>query len=160
MPNITMKSKDVLAAGMARCFVTLDDRRYNLFNAIKLEAKMKKKKTKIPILGKPGGGNRAVGWEGSGTLKIHFNTSIFRRYMLDYSSSGKDFYFDMQITNEDPTNDLGRQTVMLYDCNIDESIIALFDASSDGTLEEDISFTFENASMSEEFAMLTGLLAA
>lgn len=40
-------------------------------------------------------------------------------------------YFDIQITNEDPTNGVGRQTVILKDCNLDGGILAKFDADAE-----------------------------
>ena len=159
MGNVYMKSKDTLAATEAECFATINGNRYNLLNAIKLEAKMTKKKSKIPILGKPGGGNRATGWDGSGTMTVHYNTSIFRKLAVEYAKTGEDIYFEIQITNSDKTNKLGRQTILLHDCNFDEFILAKFDASSSDTLQEDLSFTFEDVDMPEEFATLNGLLA-
>lgn len=154
--TVTMKSKDTLASSEAKCFVTINGKRYNFMNAIKFEAKMKKKKTKIPILGKPGGGNRSVGWEGSGTMTVHYNSSVMRKLELEYMKTGKDFYFDIIVTNEDKTNELGRQTIKYLDCNTDESVLSKFDANASDTLQEDISFTFEDAEMEEEFAELLG----
>lgn len=160
MNTITMKSKDTLSASEAQCFATINGRIYNLLNAISLEAKMTKKKSTIPILGKPGGGNRATGWSGSGTMTVHYNMSVMRKLAIEYAHSGQDIYFEMQITNYDKTNNLGRQTIVLKDCNFDEIILAKFDASSDDTLQEDISFTFEDVEMPEEFAELNGLTTA
>lgn len=157
--NIYMKSKDTLAAAQAECYAIINNRRYNLLNAIKLEAKMTKKKSKIPILGKPGGGNRATGWEGTGTMTVHYNMSVIRKIAVEYAKTGQDIYFELQITNYDPTNDLGRQTIILHDCNFDEFIIAKFDATSSDTLQEDVSFTYEDLDMPEEFALLNGLVA-
>ena len=52
--NAIMHAKDTLYAGLAECYATIDGRRYNLMQAIDLEAKFTKKKTKVPILGKQG----------------------------------------------------------------------------------------------------------
>lgn len=154
---VKMKAKDSLVAAEAECYAEINKKRYNLMNAIKLEAKITKKKTKIPILGKPGGGNRATGWEGSGTMTIHYNSSVFRKMMLEYTLTGEDLYFDIYITNKGKTSSVGDQTIILYDCNIDESILAKFDADGE-YLDEEVSFTFEDARMPEEFAILNGLI--
>ncbi len=155
--NVTMKAKDTVFAGLAECFVTIGSRRYNFMQAINLEAKFEKTKSEVPILGKTGKGNKATGWKGSGSATFHYNTSIFRQMMLDYKETGQDVYFEMQITNEDPTSDVGRQTIILKDCNIDGGILAKFDADAD-YLDEDMDFTFEDFSMPESFANLTGFL--
>lgn len=155
--NVTMSAKDTVCAALAECFVTIGKRRYNFMQAINLEAKFEKNKTEVPILGKTGKGNKATGWKGTGSATFHYNTSIFRQMMLDYKESGQDTYFEIQITNEDPTSSVGRQTIILKDCNIDGGILAKFDADSE-YLDEDIDFTFEDFSMPESFAELNGFL--
>lgn len=155
--NVTMLAKDTLSAGLAECFVTVNGRRYNFMQAINVEAKFEKTKTEVPILGKTGKGNKATGWKGTGSATAHYNTSIFRQMMLDYKDSGQDTYFEMQITNEDPTSGVGRQTVVLMDCNIDGGILAKFDADAE-YLDEEFDFTFEDFSMPEKFKDLEGFL--
>lgn len=155
--NVTMRAKDTISAALAECFITIGTRRYNFMQAIDLEAKFEKTKTEVPILGKTGKGNKATGWKGTGSATFHYNTSIFRQMMLDYKDTGQDTYFEMQITNEDPTSEVGRQTIILKDCNIDGGILAKFDADAD-YLDEDMDFTFEDFSMPESFTDLTGFL--
>lgn len=155
--NVTMHAKDTISAALAECFVTIGTRRYNFMQAIHLEAKFEKAKTEVPILGKPGRGNKAVGWKGTGSATFHYNTSIFRQMMLDYKNTGQDTYFEIQITNEDPTSQVGKQTIILHDCNIDGGILAKFDADAD-YLDEEMDFTFEDFSMPESFVNLDGFL--
>ncbi len=155
--NVTMSAKDTISAALAECFVTIGTHRYNFMQAINLEATFEKTKTEVPILGKTGKGNKATGWKGTGSATFHYNTSIFRQMMLDYKETGEDTYFEMQITNEDPTSAVGRQTIILKDCNIDGGILAKFDADAD-YLDEDMDFTFEDFSMPESFSDLTGFL--
>lgn len=157
MANVIMKAKDTISAKLAECFVTIDGNRYNFMQAINLEATIEKNKTEVPILGKTGMGNKATGWSGSGSATFHYNTSIFRELMLRYKNTGEDIYFDIQITNEDPTSAAGRQTVILVDCNIDSSILAKFDADGE-YLDEDMDFTFEDFKMPESFTMLNGMI--
>lgn len=153
--NVKMLAKDTLSASLAECFVTIGTRRYNFMQAINVEAKFEKTKTEVPILGKTGKGNKATGWKGTGSATAHYNTSIFRQMMLDYKNTGEDTYFEMQITNEDPTSGVGRQTIVLMDCNIDGGILAKFDADAE-YLDEDFDFTFEDFTMPETFTDLEG----
>lgn len=155
--NITMKARDTISASLAECFVTIGTRRYNLMQAINVEAKFEKTKVEVPILGKTGKGNKATGWKGTGSATLHYNTSIFREMMKNYKDTGEDVYFDMQITNEDKTSRVGRQTIVLVDCNIDGGILTKFDADAD-YLDEDIDFTFEDFKMPESFKDLEGFL--
>ena len=145
-----MNARDSVSSKLAKCYVTIDGKRYNFMQAIDVEAKIEKTKVEVPILGKTGYGNKATGWKGTGSATFHYNTSIFRRLLLNYKNTGEDIYFDMEIINEDPTSSVGRQSIILIDCNIDGGVLAKFDAKGD-YLEEDWDFTFEDFKMPEEF---------
>ena len=151
-----MNGKDTVSANLAECYATIDSTRYNLMQAINLEAKFEKTKTEVPILGKPGKGNKATGWKGTGSATFHYNTSIFRELLYKFKETGEDTYFDIQITNEDPTSSVGRQTVILKDCNIDGGVLAKFDADAE-YLDEDMDFTFEDFEIPEKFSLLDGM---
>lgn len=152
----TMNAKDAVSASLAECFVTIDGVRKNFMQAINLEAKIEKNKSKVPILGKTGKGNKSTGWEGSGSATFHYNTSIFRDLLYRFKQTGEDIYFDIQVTNEDPTSSVGRQTVILKGCNIDGGILTKFDADAE-YLDEDMDFTFEDFEMPERFSDLAGM---
>ena len=151
-----MKAKDAISAKLAECFITIDKNRYNFMQAINLEANFEKTKTEVPVLGKTGVGNKSTGWKGTGSATFHYNTSIFREMMKKYKDTGEDVYFEIQITNDDPTSAAGRQTVVLVDCNIDGGILAKFDADGE-YLDEDMDFTFEDFKMPETFKLLDGM---
>lgn len=153
-----MRDQDTISGSLAECFVTIEGARYNFMSAIKLEAKIKKNKKAVPILGKTGKGHKSTGWEGTGSATFHFNTSIFRRLLQRYAETGEDVYFDIQVSNEDPTSSIGRQTVILKNCNIDGGTLAKFDADSDNYLDEDMDFTFDDFEMPEVFNLMAGML--
>ena len=150
-----MLSKDTISAALAECYITIKGRRYNFMQAINLEAKFEKNKTEVPILGKTGKGNRATGWKGTGSATFHYNTSIFRQMMLDYKNTGEDIYFEIQVDNEDKTSAVGRQSVILGQCNIDGGVLAKFDADGE-YLDEDMDFTFDDFSINSKFNDLAG----
>lgn len=155
--RITMLSKDAIAGSMAELFVTINGNRYNFAQAIKFEAKFEKNKTEVPVLGKTGKGNKSTGWKGTGSMTLHYNTSVMREMAYLYKETGQDIYFDMQCTNEDPTSSVGRQTCIIKDCNFDSMILAQFDADAD-YLEEDVDFTFEDFEYPEKFGLLAQMV--
>jgi len=152
----TMNAKDAVSASLAECFVTISGNRYNFMQAINLEAKIEKTKSEIPILGKTGKGNKSTGWKGTGSATFHYNTSIFRELLYKFKETGEDVYFDIQVTNEDATSSVGRQTVILKGCNIDGGTLTKFDAGSE-YLDEDMDFTFEDFEIPEKFTALPGM---
>ena len=154
--NVVMKGKDAISAKLAECFVTIEGNRYTFMQMINFEAKFEKNKTEVPILGKTGIGNKATGWKGSGSATAHYNQSIFRQLLLRYKDTGEDVYFEIQVTNDDPTSAAGRQTLVFVDCNTDGGILSKFDADGE-YLDEDIDFTFEDFKMPERFTLLAGM---
>ena len=89
-------------------------------------------------------------------MTIYKNTALFDKMLLKYKSTGEDTYFDIQITNVDPTSAAGKQVTILKDCNIDGAVIASFDADGEW-LEQDIDFTFEDVEEPTQFKMLDGM---
>lgn len=146
----TMHARDAISGASGEAFVTIEGRRYKWANIINLEARMEKSKTQVPIMGRPGKGNKATGWEGTGSATFHFNSSVFRKMLYRYKETGEDLYFDIQTSNEDKSSTVGRQTIILKDCNLDGGLLAALDADAE-YLEDSFDFTFEDWEMPEEF---------
>lgn len=155
----TMHARNAVSAKMAECYVTIDGNRYNFMSAINLEVTFEKNKQEIPILGRMNRGHKATASSITGSAEFHLNTSIWRELAYRFQETGEDIYFDMQITNEDITaSDIGRQTIILYDCNWDTLTLAAFDADSDDVLTESIDFTAERFEMPEKYTLMDGVL--
>ena len=154
--KIVMHGKDAISAKLAECFVTVGGNRYNFMQAIDFEAKFERTKTRIPILGKTGAGNKSTGWRGTGKATFHYNSSVFRDMMLRFKNTGQDVYFEIQVTNSDPASTVGKQTVVFVDCNIDGGILAKFDANGE-YLDEKLEFTFEDFRMPQKFRDIAGM---
>ncbi len=156
LSNVIMKGKDAVSAKLAECFIKINGRRYNFMQMINFEASLDKSKAVVPILGRTGQANKSTGWTGKFSATMHYNQSIIRQMLLDYKDTGEDVYFEIQVTNEDPTSAAGRQTMIFIDCNIDGGILSKFDADGE-YLDEDIDGTFEDFKMPEKFKELPGM---
>lgn len=154
----TMAARNAPSAKLAECFITIDGKRYNFMSAINVEVNFEKNKVEIPILGRMNRGNKSVGSKITGSGEFHKNTSIWNEIAYKFQETGEDLYFDMQITNEDPTTEIGRQTIILYGCNFDSVTLAAFDADSDDVLTESLDFTAERFEMPEKYALMDGIL--
>ena len=155
----TMHARNALSAKMAECYVTIDGNRYNFMSAINIEVTFEKEKSEVPILGRMNKGHKSTSSSISGSAEFHLNTSVWRELAYKFQETGEDLYFDMQITNEDITaSDVGRQTIILYDCNFDSVTLAAFDADSDDILTESIDFTVERFEMPEKFKAMPGMI--
>lgn len=153
----TMNAKDAVSSQLANAFVTIEGSRYLLFQAKSFEANFKKTKKEVAILGRTSQGHKASGWAGTFKLTIYHNTEIFNDMFERYKNTGEDIYFDLQVTNDDPTSAAGRNTKIYKGCNLDEGLLQSFDASGD-TLEQSLSGTFEDYESPEKYKQLDGMM--
>lgn len=136
-----MEDRAVVSGNDAIAYMIFPDgRRKVLANMLSCDARQTYTKTKYPILGKRTKPAKKGQGEITGTMKLHYNTSVFREAALEYQKTGQDSFYDIQLVNEDPNSGVGRQTVILYGLNFDEMPLALIDAEAD-YLTEDLPFT-------------------
>lgn len=148
--------KDILSGEQGEVWATLGGRRMCMMQVKNIEVNVSYNKEKVPILGKRGKGNRKTGEEYTGSMTVYYITSAFRELAQQYKNTGEDFYFDMQIINEDKTTRTGAQEVTLIDVNVDTMVLAKLDADN-SVLEEDMDFTFEDYRIDTPFKELPGL---
>jgi Protein of unknown function (DUF2001). len=147
-----MNVEDTISGKQAKATAIINGQVEELFYAKTGEATIEKTKADVPLLGKTTVGKKTMGWSGTGTLTIYYMTSKFRELTLEYVKTGRDFYFDLQIVNEDPASRTGKQTVLLRHCNLDSVLLAKFDATAEDSLEEELPFTFEDFDILDKFA--------
>ena len=151
-----MHARDAVYGSLASCFITINGRRLNFMNLTEFESRWEVNITEVPILGKVGFGHKAAGGKGTWSGTAHYNQSHFRAVLDKYQKTGIMPYFEIQVTNEDPTSAVGRQTIIHHDCLFDTIILAKFQAGEE-LLEEELSGTFESWDMPEKFSDLEGI---
>ncbi|WP_150273192.1 phage tail tube protein [Paenibacillus tepidiphilus] len=151
-----LKASDTLSGQEGRAYATINNQTEEMFYVKTLEATVEKQKAEVKTLGRRGVQHKATGWSGSGTMTIFYMTSRFRQLMLEYMKTGVDQYFDIVVTNEDPSSSVGAQRVMLKHVNLDSVIMASLDTESEA-LEEEVSFTFEDVELQQSFAAPSSL---
>lgn len=149
MPEF-LKAQDTISGQEGRAYITYQNRNYEMFYIKTLEASVEKNKSEVRTLGRRGVQHKSTGWTGSGTMTIYYVTSFFRQIMYDYIKSGRDAYFDVTVTNEDPNSSIGAQTVTIKGVNLDSVVMASLDTESEA-LEEEVSFTFDDVDMGQSF---------
>ena len=145
-----LRAKDTINGALGTCFAIIDGNRYEIMQAKNVEAKVEKTKSEIPILGLTSKQHKAGGWNGTGTMEVYYICSLFRQIMLEYMKNGVDTYFELLITNEDPTSATGKQTVLLKGVNINSMAITKLDIEKDA-LDETMTFTFNDADLLDVF---------
>lgn len=142
--------RDTLSGGEGVVQATINGKIEQMFYVKNVEAKMEKDKSDLKVFGSRVTQAKNKGWKGTGSMTMFYMTSVFRKLALAYAKTGKDFYFDMLITNEDTTTGIGKQTVVLRNCNLDSILLAKVDIESEA-LDEDVDFTFTDWDLLDEF---------
>lgn len=147
-----MKANDSISGKEGYLYATVDGKVRQVAECKSINAKITKNKVEFKALGERATQHKAMGWNGTGTLVIHYATSFWAKMMIEYAKSGKDDYFTLQVINDDPSNEgsIGKQKINLIDVNLDEAEVAKLDVDAD-FLDQSMNFTFSGISLEEEF---------
>lgn len=111
---------------------------------------VEKNKTEFKAMGTRNTQNKTTGWTGTGSATVRYVSSRWAKMFEEYVKTGKDTYFTIVVTNEDPGSATGKQVIQVLGCNLDGMDIAKLDIDSD-VLDQDIDFTFSDFNVLEEF---------
>ena len=145
-----LKAGDIISGREGWATANIEGRVIDLFMIKQLEATLTKNKSDVNTLGHRATQHKTVGWSGEGSMTVYYITTEFRQIASRYAHDGVDLYFSITVKNEDPTSTVGRQTVTLYDCNMDSVTLAKLDVDNT-ELDEDYDFTFEDFEILDSF---------
>jgi hypothetical protein len=114
---------------------------------------IEKTKTEFKAIGTRNTQNKTTGWKGTGSANVRYVSSRWAKLMENYVKTGKDTYFTIVVTNEDPGSATGKQVIQVLGCNLDSLDIAKLDIDTE-ILDQDVNFTFNDFNVLEEFNTL------
>lgn len=145
-----LKAGDSISGKEGSLIATIDGKVVEVAEVKSITAKITKNKSEFKAMGYRGTQYKATGWSGTGNMTIHYASSRWSKMMIDYAKNGKDVYFTLLMTNEDPNSSLGAQRIKLIDCNLDEAEIGKLDVDAE-FLDASSNFTFSDVDILDEF---------
>lgn len=147
------RARNRLSGRQATAFAKIDGVVYELFQVKTLEVTVEKSDTEINTL--RNNWTQHAGGVLSGKIEItaYFGSPVFHEIMDNFSKTGIDTYFDLTITNNDPSSDAGAQTAVYHDCNLTSITPSKIDVDAD-VLEESYSITFSGMEYVSKFTEL------
>lgn len=145
-----LNGRDTISTKDAKLYITINGKVIPLIEATKFTAKLEKNKEDVQTLGSRWKHKKTTSVEGTGTLGGYVISSAWLKYALPYIQGGKDLYFEITMSIEDPTSRAGKQTVHLGEVNLDDIPIGDFEAD-DGVMEWESDFTFEEVDLVTPF---------
>ena len=149
-----MLAKDALNGKQGKAFITLHkdtgDEIHELFSAKKVQTKVDYQKADFKVIGTTTIQKKTTGASKTGTMTIYLGTPLFTEMAREYEANGKVLYFDMQVTNEDASTSIGKQTIAYYDCSLDSIPLSILDADAD-FLEQEVGFSYTTFEVLDSF---------
>ena len=131
----------------------IDGKVAELMELANININIEKNKTEFKAMGTRNTQNQTTGWKGTGSANVRYVSSRWAKMLETYVKTGKDTYFTIVVTNEDPGSSTGKQTIQVLGCNIDSADIAKLDIDAD-ILDQDIDFTFNDFNILDSFTEL------
>ena len=150
MSGKILNVKDTVNGGEGFVQIELNGNLETLFQVKNVEAFLDKNKEALRVAGSLWEHSKVKSIKGTGSCTMYHMTSTFNTLAQKLAKEGKDFEFDMIITNEDKGSAVGKQTVILRNVNMDKVLLAKFDVES-VALEEDFDFTFTDFDIIDKF---------
>lgn len=146
-----LNGRDTISTKDAKVYITINGQVHPLIECNKFSAKLEKNKEDVQTLGSRWKHKKVTSVEGTGTLGGYLISSNWTKYALPYAQGGKDLYFEVTVTINDPTSSAGTQTLHFGEVNLDDVPLADFEAD-DGVMEWESDFTFEQINLVTAFS--------
>ena len=131
----------------------IDGQIVELMELSNISITVQKNKEEFKAMGTRNVQNKTTGWTGTGSATVRYVSSRWGKIIEKYVKTGKDTYFTIVVTNEDPGSATGKQVLQVLGCNLDSVDLAKLDIDTE-VLDQDISFTFSDFNILQEFTAL------
>lgn len=143
--------RDTLNGKLGQAFVTIDGQSQELFRAKKINVATNIQSTDVPVVGTTRIQEKATGVKQTGTMTIYYGTPLLTQMAITYAQTGVVTYFDLQVTNNDPTATVGTQTIVYYGCKLSgELLTSIIDVDVD-MLEQECTFSYTTQAILSSF---------
>ena len=142
--------RDALNGKSGKGFITIDGRNEELFGLKKFQSDAEFQEADFKVVGTTLVQTKTTGVKMTGTMTIYYGTPLFLNMLKEYLKTGRLPYFNLQITNDDPSTTVGTQTVVYYNVKLSKVPIAMLDADAD-FLEEEVGFSYTNIEILNAF---------
>jgi len=142
--------RDALNGKSGRAFMTLNGENLEMFGMKKFQSDAEFQESDFKVVGTTLVQKKTTGVSLTGSMTIYYGTPHFIRILNEYLKTGRLPYFTMQITNDDPSVSVGKQTVVLYNVKLQKLPVAILDADAE-FMEMEVSFSFTGMEVLDYF---------
>jgi len=145
-----MNWQDIGAISEGKVIATIDGKNYTLFETKEFTPEIELNKEDVRVLGQRWVYSKVTSITGSGTLNVHFVSSMWAKIVEDYQNTGKLPKMSITGTMEDNTTGIGKQTIR-FENFMPDGVKLLHLEADDGTTENEMDFTFAGIKIIQSF---------
>ncbi len=136
--------RDTLNGAAGKAVIIQNGQVKDLFGAKSVKTKAEISSSDMKVIGTKKAQQKPGSVKQTGTMTIYYGTPLFLDMLAQYIRTGVMPYFNLQVTNDDPTTTVGVQTVAYYNCKLTGTIpLSVLDAEAD-MLTVEVSFSYED----------------
>ena len=136
--------RDTLNGAAGKAVIIQNGQVKDLFGAKSVKTQAEISSSDMKVIGTKKAQQKPGAVKQTGTMTIYYGTTLFQDMMAKYIRTGVMPYFNLQVTNDDPTTTVGVQTVAYYNCKLTGTIpLSVLDAEAD-MLTVEVSFSYED----------------
>jgi hypothetical protein len=145
-----MLERDAVNGKEGRAVATINGKQIELFNLKNLNLECSLDKSDFKVVGTRVVQKKVTGIQFTGSMQIVYGSPHWKQMVKEYVLTGRLPYFNIQVTNNDPSVTIGTQTIVVYNCLIDGTKLAQLDSETD-VMTEDVNFTYTHFEILEAF---------
>lgn len=135
---------DTLNGAAGKAVIIQNGQVKDLFGAKSVKTQAEISSSDMKVIGTKKAQQKPGSVKQTGTMTIYYGTPLFLDMLAQYIRTGVMPYFNLQVTNDDPTTTVGVQTVAYYNCKLTGTIpLSVLDAEAD-MLTVEVSFSYED----------------
>lgn len=144
-------ARETVNGAKGSAFITLNGRNIEIAGLRNINVQAEIQSEDMRVVGTTSIQDKYTGVKLTGTGNVYYGTSIFNDIVLEYINTGVMPEFDIQITNDDDTTELGKQTLVYYGCHLTGNVPMAVLNSEEAMLNFDFNFTATRVARLEAF---------
>ena len=145
-----LRGRDVYNSNLGEAWLTINGKRRRIFELRNISAEIENMKEEVMIINDVMCKHKVVACKGSGSFNIYTGVPEYAQILRNFIDNHINIYFEITFEINDPESSNGRRCVTLRDVCVDKTILGQLNVEN-GILEEDMSMTFDEYVITEDF---------
>ena len=145
-----LRGRDVYNSNLGEAWLTIDGRKRRIFELREISAELENIKEDVMIINDVMRKHKVVACNGSGSFNIYTGVPDYAQILRNFIDNHINIYFEITFEINDPESSNGRRCITLRDVCVDKTVLGRLSVQN-GILEEDMSMTFDEYVITEDF---------